>query len=114
VIGMLLKISTAIALLIALVLNDCGQNEQPRDLSPPPKPPGVSEICVQGELTSEGVECPAFRSSKGEVYSLVGDVQGVDVGDPVCVCGAPVEVSTCQQGQTLAINYLDVTCPSGS
>ncbi len=108
---MVMKATFLMLVMIALVLNDCGQNEGIEEAAPPPERPGGTELCIAGMLTDEGVECPAFRSDKGELYSLLGDVEGVDAGDPICVCGAPVELSTCQQGQTLAINYLDIDCP---
>ncbi|MCP4329181.1 MAG: hypothetical protein GY791_12175 [Alphaproteobacteria bacterium] len=108
---MVFKVTSLMMVMIALVLNDCGQNEGIDEAAPPPERPGKEEICIAGTLTSEGVECPAFRSDKGDLYSLLGDIEGVDTGDPICVCGALVELSTCQQGQTLAINYLDIGCP---
>ncbi len=105
------KIYAVSTMMIALVLNDCGQNEPPADAPPAPAVSGEAEMCIKGLLTSAGVECPTFKSDEGGLYSLVGDLAGVGVGEPICVCGSEVAVSTCQQGQTLEVNYLDIDCP---
>lgn len=61
------------------------------------------QIFLEGELTDEGVECPAFRGDDGELYTLTGDLGGFQAGDRVRIVGTPVEVSTCMQGTTLEV-----------
>jgi hypothetical protein len=60
-------------------------------------------VAVTGELTSEGVECPALRADDGALYTLAGDTGGFEVGDRVRVQGRVAEMSTCMQGTTLEV-----------
>ena len=59
-----------------------------------------------GVLTDEGVECQAFRSDEGELFTLLGDLGGFSDGDNVVVCGTIAEISPCMQGTTLVISYI--------
>ncbi|NEP02427.1 MAG: hypothetical protein F6K58_28025 [Symploca sp. SIO2E9] len=63
-------------------------------------------IVVKGILTDEGIECQALRSETNELYTLVGDLKGLQVGDKVCVAGTIAEFSFCQQGQTIVISWI--------
>ena len=56
-----------------------------------------------GLITEEGVECLAMRDEDEFLYTLVGNLDGLSVGDPVVVEARYVEVSTCQQGTTLEV-----------
>lgn len=60
-------------------------------------------VTLTGRLTGEGVECQAFRSDAGKLYTLTGDLRGFKAGDRVRVVGRVAEVSTCMQGATLAV-----------
>jgi hypothetical protein len=62
-------------------------------------------ICIQGQLTDEGIECPALRS-EGGLYTLAGDTGGFEIGDEVCVCGAVADVSFCMQGTTITVTHI--------
>ena len=62
--------------------------------------------CYKGVLTDEGVECQAFRSEDGELFTLLGDLGGFSDGDKVVVCGTIAEISPCMQGTTLVISYI--------
>lgn len=108
-----MKLRTSLSvLLVALVLNDCGQNterELPQTEAPPPA--GELTMCVTGRLTDEGVECPALRTAEGALFTLAGPTGGAAAGDEVCVCGRPAEMSTCMQGRTLSVSYIGSTCP---
>jgi len=68
--------------------------------------PGHGTINVRGTLTTEGVECQALRGDDGQLYTLTGDLQGFKAGDEVRVMGTVVEVSTCQQGTTIAVQHI--------
>ena len=63
-------------------------------------------IVLKGVLTDEGVECQAFRTDAGELYTLVGDLRGFQVGDRVCVAGTIAEFSFCQQGLTIVVIWI--------
>ena len=65
-----------------------------------------SELCLRGRATAEGVECQAFRAADGRLYTLVGDLGGLATEREVCVCGRPVEMSTCMQGTTLTVSRI--------
>ena len=67
---------------------------------------GGRTIVVKGELTDEGVKCQALRTDTGELYTLVGDLQGFQVGDEVCVAGTIAESSICQQGLTIVVMWI--------
>lgn len=62
--------------------------------------------CYKGVLTDEGVECQAFRSEDGELFTLLGDLGGFSERDKVVVCGTIAEISPCMQGTTLVISYI--------
>jgi hypothetical protein len=64
-----------------------------------------------GELTDEGVECPAMRDTDGFLYTLIGDVgdieaRGLEAGDPIVVEARYVETSICMQGTTLEVERI--------
>ena len=62
--------------------------------------------CYRGVLTDEGVECQAFRSEDGELFTLLGDLGGFSDGDKVVVCGTIADISFCMQGTTLVVSYI--------
>lgn len=66
----------------------------------------ADEACVVGTLTNEGIECPAMQTIRGDVYTLVGDLDGNEAGSLVCVCGAEADTSTCMQGTTLEVSRI--------
>ena len=66
--------------------------------------PGVP-VSVRGTLTA-GVECPAMQGTDGKIYTLTGDLKGFKNGDEVCITGRTVEVSTCMQGITIAVENI--------
>ncbi len=67
---------------------------------------GGRTIVIKGVLTDEGVECQALRTDAGELYTLVGDLKGFQVGDQVCVAGTIAESSICQQGLTIVVSWI--------
>ncbi len=75
------------------------------------QPDGRVMRCYKGELTDEGVECQAFRSDAGELFTLVGDLAGYKNGDKVVVCGTIAEISFCMQGTTLVVSYIGKKAP---
>ena len=56
-----------------------------------------------GEITSEGVECLAMRDTDGFLYTLVGNVGGLEAGQPAVIQARYVETSICMQGTTLEV-----------
>lgn len=81
-----------------------GQALLPPAPGDPAEPPHGTR--VSGVLTAEGVECQAMRGQDGELYTLVGDLEGHDDGDAVHVSGEVQEVSFCQQGTTIEVHYI--------
>jgi hypothetical protein len=75
------------------------------------QPDGRLMRCYKGELTDEGVECQAFRSESGELFTLIGNLEGYKTGDKVVVCGTIAEISFCMQGTTLVISYIGKKTP---
>jgi len=63
----------------------------------------AGQLFLEGELTDEGVECPAFRGDDGELYTLTGDLAGHQPGDRVRIVATPVEISHCMQGTTIQV-----------
>ena len=68
--------------------------------------PSGAVVKVQGELTTEGAECPAMRAEDGAIYTLLGDLKGFKPGDRVSVEGTRVEYSFCMQGTTLQVTQI--------
>lgn len=60
-------------------------------------------IQVTGQITGEGVECPALRSDDGELYTLAGETGRFGEGDRVTVEGTVAETSFCMQGTTIEV-----------
>jgi len=113
---MILRASAFALFLIALVLNDCGQetgrDELPQTEAPPPPSGAVdAPICVMGMLADQDVECPALLTDSGARLSLAGSIGDFRAGRRVCVCGTPAEMSVCQQGEALALSFIGETCP---
>ena len=75
------------------------------------QPDGRLMRCYKGVLTDEGVECQAFRSEDGELFTLIGDLEGYGNGDKVVVCGTIASISFCMQGTTLVISYIGKKTP---
>lgn len=73
--------------------------------APVDEPAPDGQLLLEGELTDEGVECQAFRSDDGALYTFSASVELDDLGpgDRVRIVGTPVDVSTCMQGQTLDV-----------
>jgi ribosomal protein L19 len=49
-------------------------------------------LVLAGTLTDEGVECQAFRSNDGQLYTLTGDLEDFKTGDRVRVVGKVAEI----------------------
>jgi hypothetical protein len=96
-----------------VVMAPGGPSADPRSASGDPRAGTASEVCVAGRATGEGVECQAFRTDDGRLYTLIGDLGSLAGDHDVCVCGRPVEMSTCMQGTTIRVTRIDppATCP---
>ena len=70
-----------------------------------------STICVKGQLVDGGIECQAFQSTTGELFTLMGDLNGFQNGDEVIVCGTIVDISICQQGTTIGVSWIGKEAP---
>lgn len=112
---MKLALSLPIVFLIALVLNDCGQDTKtdlPQDAAPPPPSGAVdAPVCIYGTLSDEGAECPVLLTESGGRISLAGSTAPYRAGALVCVCGRPAEMSICVAQETLVVDLIDRICP---
>jgi hypothetical protein len=70
-----------------------------------------STICVKGRLTDGGIECQAFESTTGELFTLMGDLNGYQNGDEVIVCGTIIDISICMQGTTIGVSWIGKEAP---
>ena len=65
------------------------------------------KICIKGELTDEGVECQTLRTPNGELYTLITcNLDNFQIGDIVYVYGTTVPISFCNQGTTVAVEWI--------
>jgi hypothetical protein len=88
----------------AITLAACATSPAaPRDTG---KPPDGKTMKIQGQLTSDGVECPAMKADNGAIYTLLGDLKGFKAGDRVIVEAKPVEISFCMQGTTVQVTQI--------
>ena len=60
-------------------------------------------VLRRGQLTAEGVECPALRGDDGVLYTLTGSLAEFKAGDEVVVEGTLPEASMCMQGTTIQV-----------
>ena len=60
-------------------------------------------VLRRGQLTDEGVECPALRGDDGVLYTLTGSLAEFKAGDEVIVEGRIAETSMCMQGTTIQV-----------
>ncbi len=60
-------------------------------------------VLRRGQLTAEGVECPALRGDDGVLYTLTGSLAEFKAGDEVIVEGRIAETSMCMQGTTIQV-----------
>jgi hypothetical protein len=91
---------------LVVMLSACATAPPPATDPMPESPAGAKPMTVRGQLTTEGVECPALRADDGTLYTLVGDLGGFKPGDRVVVEGTPVEISFCMQGTTLQVTRI--------
>lgn len=70
-------------------------------------------VTVIGELTDEGVECPALRTEAGQLYTLAGDTGRFGEGDRVEVEGTVAEMSFCMQGTTISVERITAAAGGG-
>lgn len=64
-------------------------------------------IRVHGELTGEGVECPALRGPFGTLYTLAGPGLEHGPGTEVMVEGTIAGMSVCMQGTTIDVESIE-------
>lgn len=69
------------------------------------------EDCHWVTLTAEGDYCQAARIRDGALISFYADMNGYDLGERVCVCGKPAEMTQCKTGQAYDLNHLGRDCP---
>lgn len=85
----------------------------PAATAPPEEPPEPQTVRLRGTLTDEGVECQAMQGDGDRLYTLVGDLSKVKVGDQVELKGKRAETSICMQGVTIEVESIWRTGDSG-
>lgn len=68
---------------------------------------GGDTVRVHGELTDEGVECPALRGPFGTLYTLAVQDLEHGPGTEVMVEGTIAEMSVCMQGATIDVESIE-------
>ncbi len=64
----------------------------------------LAEVAIAGVITDEGINCPTFRDDAGQLYSLLGDLDGYAQGDRVRINGAiETDSRVCGLGQSLQV-----------
>jgi hypothetical protein len=64
---------------------------------------------ITGVITDEGRRCLAMRDRRGKLYTLVGKVEGLEVGDDIEVMVRrvlPVYARECSQGDTVRVGQV--------
>lgn len=56
-----------------------------------------------GTVTDEGVECLAMRDTDDFLYTLIGNIAGLEAGQAAVIEGRYMEASTCMQGTTIQV-----------
>jgi hypothetical protein len=91
---------------LALLVTGCATAPPPAAQDQAPASDPKKTMTLHGQLTGEGVECQAFRADDGTLYTLLGDMKGFKAGDRVTIEAAPVEMSFCMQGVTVAVTRI--------
>ncbi|MEX6632575.1 LysM peptidoglycan-binding domain-containing protein [Hyphococcus lacteus] len=73
-----------------------------------PSPTGgvdsAGQAAVVGILTDEGKKCPAMRDDAGNLFTLLGDMEGFDDGDRILVRGSvQADDRICGQAETIQV-----------
>lgn len=66
-------------------------------------------FAVEGYLTNEGRRCLALRDHRGNLYTLVGKTEGLEIGDHVALMVRrvlPVYARGCSQGDTVRVGQV--------
>lgn len=65
-------------------------------------------LTIVGQLTDEGVECPALRADDGQLYTLLlTDLRIIEGYSRVRVTGTKVSASYCMQGITIDVKSIE-------
>ena len=67
--------------------------------------PVPERLALEGRIQN-GVECPILRTPDGALYSLVSQSYGFTPGDYVTIEGEAVEMSFCDQGNTVRVTSM--------
>ncbi|WP_411816625.1 LysM peptidoglycan-binding domain-containing protein [Hyphococcus sp. DH-69] len=64
----------------------------------------AGQAAIVGILTDEGEKCPALRDDAGNLFTLLGDMEGFDDGDRVLVRGSvQADDRICGQAETIQV-----------
>lgn len=70
----------------------------------------IPDDCHIGRLTDEGGVCQTMRTPDGTLYSFYADMNGYSLGEKVCACGAPAQMSRCKEGVPLDLRHFGREC----
>ena len=66
----------------------------------------VIKMTISGKLIRGGVECPAMMGDDGQLYSLMGNIEGFRIGQHVLVTGERQALSYCRRGTAIKIDSI--------
>ena len=99
----------------ALLLTSCAATDQDQRQGSDATVPADNTVTIIGTVTDEGVECPAIRTDRNELYTIAGGDRNVlRPGVRVRVTGTIAEMSICQQGTTISATKVEVVSASPS
>ncbi len=68
----------------------------------------AGSAAIVGILTDEGQQCPALRDDAGNLYTLLGDLEGFDDGDRVLIRGSvQADDRICGQAETVQLYEIE-------
>ncbi len=73
----------------------------------------IPDGCMTGRLTADGEICQTMKSNQDhKTYSFFQNMNGYELGDEVCICGAAAQMSRCKVGAALDLTHMDRKCPT--
>ena len=63
-------------------------------------------VCLRGQLAASQGDCQTLRADNGDSYSLVGNLEGLKVGDRVYAAGTIADESFCGTNRTVVLTWI--------
>ena len=68
-------------------------------------------VCLRGQLAASQGDCQTLRADNGDSYSLVGNLEGLKVGDRVYAAGTIADESFCGTNRTVVLTWISKLPP---